>query len=67
MNNDKVETQNEINSLVALFENRHYEKGLELSKNLIIKYPDSPDVLFLNGIINLALNNYLNSIRTFLL
>ena len=65
MNNDKVETQNEINSLVALFENRHYEKGLELSKNLIIKYPDSPDVLFLNGIINLALNNYLNSIDSF--
>mgnify|MGYP001368125740 CR=1 FL=1 len=65
MNNDKTESQKEINSLATLFEKGHYKKGLELSKNLIKKYPDSPDVLFLNGIINLALNNYLNSIDSF--
>ncbi len=65
MNNEKLESQNEINRLVVLFENGHYKEGLKLSKNLIVKYPDSSDVLFLNGIINLALNNYLNSIDSF--
>ena len=65
MNIDKSQIQDEIDSLILLYKNKSFNKGLEISENLIKKYPESPDIYFLNGMINLALNNYIESIDSF--
>ena len=65
MESNKLNDQEEIALLASLFEKGNYEKGLKYSDELINKYPNSPDVFFLNGIINLALSNYTKSIESF--
>ena len=43
---NNLNLQDEINELINLYKNRDFEKGVNTSKELIKKYPKSPDIFF---------------------
>ena len=65
MLNDPLSLQEKINKLVFLYQKRMFKEALLEADSLVKKNPNVSIVHNINGIINLALDNWKNSIECF--